>query len=323
MSNSIVFLDVVSPRGHVSINRFYLKSFPNYKTKLIISNELEESYSDICEVEIFNGKFLKKGRVIHSVFTLMVSLRMLFTHALKKNYTFVLLSYDVTNLFIISFFANFIRGKLIVYEHNTTPGDSLLKKTLQKLCFNKVLRICFSDDIKNEYKRIHQKAIVINHPIVREKDKIGVSSYLKKLVKQYDKIVFCPSANADLSRLTHYCNLYPDYLFIVKSKEKISSKNCYANQFFDEYNWIMNIASFVYLPINITGRVSGPLYGAIYHSCKVIVNRNDFGRFCHIHFAGLVQYDDETWSPNNIEFNVCLYNDLIIKKLQKFFLYGV
>jgi hypothetical protein len=318
MNRKVVFLDPVSPRGHVSLNRFYIKSFLNQTEELVVSDELTHFYSDICEVKTIKGRFLRKGRTFHFFYTLMVSLNTLFRHSFKKNHSIVLLSYDITNLFIISHLAKILKIELIVFEHNTLPGSSIFKKTLQKICSNHVLRFCYTPRAKKEYISLNNKAVVIPHPLIKEEAVFSKNKKLDKLINQYEYVVFCPSASADITKLLVHTKAQPQALFIVKSNQNIDFPNCYTSTFFEEYDWIMEVSDFVYLPINFSGRVSGPMYGAILHSCKVVVDRNDFGKEAHKQFEGMIQYSDEPWIKNQVTFNVSLYNDGIVKKIKKY-----
>ena len=124
MSKKIVFLDPVSPRGHVSLNRFYLELFVTQTVILVVSNGLEHFYSDICKVKTFNANFLVKGRFFHFLSTLIISLKTVVSSAFKKNHLVVLLSYDITNLFIISYAAKLLKVELILKKY--IGGLSLL-----------------------------------------------------------------------------------------------------------------------------------------------------------------------------------------------------
>lgn len=307
----IVLIDAVSPRGHVSINKFYLQTLSKRNVELVVSDELEPLYRGVGKINVFKYAFLTKGRIIHSLYSLFIILKVLFSNFFKRKYILILLSYDITNLFIVSHCAKILGVKLVVFEHNTVPDGSKYKRILQRMCTNEMLRICLLPEAKKEYESLNQSSVVINHPIMRERDKVIENEKLSKLIQQFDKVVFSPSGSADLSELKKYCEKYPKYLFIVKSGEKFDVKNCYTSSFFDEYNWIMTISDFVYLPVKFTKRVSGPMYGAIYHSCKIIVNRNSFGEFALSQFSHSVQYCDENWVTEQRGFDVAAYNSNI------------
>lgn len=317
MNTKVVFVDPVSPRGHVSLNRFYLKSFINQTKMLVVANELEHFYSDICKVKTFNSSLLVKGRFFHFFSTLIISLKAVISYAFKNDHLIVLLSYDITNLFIISHVAKLLKVKLIVFEHNTLPGRSVNKKILQKLCSNDTLRLCYTPEAKQEYIALNKTAVVIPHPLIKEMDVVGKNKSLEKLINKYERVVFCPSASADVKKLLAHSKKQPKTLFIVKCKQNIDAPNCYTSVFFDEYAWIMEVSDFVYLPISFSGRVSGPMYGAILHSCKVVVDRNKFGKEAYRQFEGMVQYSDEPWIKNKVTFDVNLHNQKIVNKIKK------
>lgn len=318
MSNDVVFLDPVSPRGHVSINKFFIETLKVREKRLVVSSELSSLYREICNVDTFQEQWLKKGRFLHSYFTFIICLSAIFGEWKKGNSKIIFLSYDITNFFLLSFIGKILKIKLITFEHNTSPGNSKFKKILQKLCLKNVKRICFSKQIQRQYKALNIDTTIIEHPIINESEKINNPVHLESLSRGFEHIVFCPSASADLSELKLFCQKYPRFLFIVKSKKNFNFTNCYASNFFEEYDWIMSKSSFVYLPINIEGRVSGPLFGGIYHSCKIIVNRNEFGQFCHDQFDNLVQYSDVEWVTNKENFNVIEYNQMVINKFNDF-----
>lgn len=317
MSTKVVFVDPVSPRGHVSLNRFYLKSFFKQTEILVVAKELEHFYSDICKVNTFNGSFLVKGRLLHFLSTLTISLKVIFSYAFKKDHLIVLLSYDITNFFIISHIAKLLKVELIVFEHNTLPGRSVNKKILQKLCPNNSLRLCYTIKAKQEYIALNKLAVLIPHPLIREIDVNSKNKNIERLINKYERVVFCPSASADVKKVIAHARTKPKFLFIVKCKQSIDASNCFTSAFFDEYDWIMEVSDFVYLPISFSGRVSGPMYGAILHSCKVVVDRNEFGKEAFNQFEGMVQYSDEPWIENKIPFNVNLYNKTIVNKIKK------
>jgi len=320
MNNEVTFIDPVSPRGHVSINKFYINALKETKNNLIVSSELSDLYNGVCQVNTFSPQRLKKGRLLHSVYTFCISLNAIIAEWRKNNSKIVFLSYDITNFFLLSFVAKILKIELIAFEHNTSPANSKFKQILQKLCLQNVKRICFSRQIQRQYEAINIDATIIEHPIINENEKVNTPVKLESLSSNFEHIVFCPSGSADLSELEKFCKEYPHFLFIVKSKVNLNSTNCYTASFFEDYDWIMSKASFVYLPINIVGRVSGPLFGGIYHSCKVVVNRNEFGFFCHQQFGELVQYSDQYWVTNEEKFDVLKYNNLVASKFNNFIL---
>ena len=92
MNKEVTFIDPVSPRGHVSINKFYIEALKERKKKLIVSSELSALYSGICEVSTFSPQWLKKGRLLHSLYTFLLCLNTIIVEWRKNNSKIIFLS---------------------------------------------------------------------------------------------------------------------------------------------------------------------------------------------------------------------------------------
>jgi hypothetical protein len=317
MSGGVVFSDPVAPRGHVKINQFYLNHLASASDYLYVGSDLLKSYDTFnMTVNCFNEKKLSSSRFLHWFYTLLISISSVY-RAYRNRSTVVFFSYDISNLFLVTYLAGLLGVKIKVFEHNTAPGQSIFKKVLQNICYNKVLlRFCYTKDISKQF----YNGVEIGHPmtslVIPTNNRENIFE-----VTSFEHVVFCPSASASLERIYELASKNLSALFIVKSISKIKYKNVICQKYFDNYELVLNSCDYVYLPVSGLDRISGPLYEAIAVSKKVIVDRNDFGKQALAMFPMYVQFFDEPWVISSDTFDKDTYNKQVINKL-RLILYG-
>jgi len=318
MNGKIIAIDALSPKGHITINDFYLNSMGLNVAMFVIGSSIFSKYNKIENRVEFDDSFLKRGRVIHLLFTLCLVLKYLVIAKVKGIDKVVLFSYDIGNVFILSYVSKILGIKLYLFEHNTIPGEHWAKRWLQRLVLKStVVRFCYTKSALDEFDKLNQSCLFLEHPILENVSFDQLSDTFLDKASQFEYIAFCPSANADVDKIIAFCDLHQNVLFVVKTNLKIKKSNCITKAFFENYNAIMKVSDFIYLPVNLKSRVSGPLFEAMFYGKKIIVELNDFGIFAAGRFNGNVQFSSGEWSVSTRKFDVLSYNNIIKNQLNK------
>jgi hypothetical protein len=313
----IIFCDPVAPTGHLTINKFYIDTLSSLNDTFYVSNTMLKHFNHKVHCISFNADFLKKGRFAHWLYTLFISLKCM-RHAKNAGHIVYFLSYDIGNLFILTFWARLSKVKIVVFEHNTVPGNSKAKQLLQRLCVTKNLfRLCYTGKMANQFIG---NTFLIPHPILINKSlSKDVDLDFLTLKKKYNTVVFCPSASASVDKVIDLASKMLDVLFVFKSEKINPNNNIYTQKYFDNYNFFIENADFIYLPIESDDRVSGPLFEAICANKKVLVDTTDFGITSMELFPDNVQFVEDKWQKASLTFNVEVYNQSIVSQLKRLF----
>lgn len=220
----------------------------------------------------------------------------------------------MTNLFLISYISKLLKIDLYTFEHNTIPEDGFFKSLLQRMCLKNVSRICYTPKAVDVFKKIGQRALYIPHPAIKLN---VIKNNDNELDACYKKMVFCPSGSSDLELIKLKAKEHSDFLFVVKSNEKIKIKNVLVKRYFNNYGFLIENADFVYLPVSFSSRVSGPFFEALAHSKIIIVNDNDFGRFVKSKYPNNVCFVNEHWFGKSNYYNDEDHNNLISNEIKK------
>ncbi len=309
-------IDPLSPRGHVSFNQFYFESLGDAVDCLFISNEIAEHYHVACKRKSFNVNLLRKGRLVHALYSLYLTLKTILYFRVRKVRRVVVLSYDIFIVPALSLFARIIGVQLVVFEHNTIPFGNNLKTKLQRRADPKVIhRICLRDDVAEAYREMGQSADFIPLPILSN----GASDWhqddeISAARTRFDALVFCPSASSSQEAIEALAQEQPNILFVIKTGRGPELPNCISRKYFDCYNWIMDVCDFVYLPASSEWKVSGPFYEALYFGKSVIVDKTSFGRFARRCFPENVLWSTDALENHPKTIDVEHYNEEVRRK---------
>ena len=320
----VSFIEGVSPRGHININRFYITELGDSISTIYVGNSLSYSYKDIDKVEFFDDNNLLRSRLFRAMGFVWNTWKLIYKVKSNKINTVCLLSYDPLLLFLVVYFSRLMGIRLYTFEHNTVPVSGWHKYFLQYICFRWVKRICYTPKAVKMYKNMGQKAIYIPHPIIYKEPEVSdklikdFSCYRKK----YKIIVFCPSASASIDTLLLKAKEHSNILFIIKTKQIIKLNNVIAMPYFEDYATLSNLVDFFYLPVSLSeSRVSGPFFEAIGVGKKIILQKGSFYDYAKQYFENYIYLDKESWEfDKDIKevINIKNYNNKIISKLKDF-----
>jgi hypothetical protein len=285
-------VDPLSPGGHVSLNAFYLESLGASLAGLVMSEEMSQRLAPRAGGKPFDARPLSRGRLIHALYSLYVTLRSVLSFRVRNIRCVVVLSYDLLVLPFLSLVARLVGVQLVVFEHNTIPFESALKIRVQRLGNPKVVhRVCFREDVARAYREIGQDAHWIPHPILSNRTSIrGEDEEINDRRRDFEGIVFCPSASARQDRILELAAAHPEILFVVKSRHAAEAENCIFREYFDCYDWVMENADYVYLPSDLEWKVSGPFFEALRVGKRIIVDPSGFGWFAKQQFPASVSF---------------------------------
>jgi len=324
--NKVSFIEGVSPRGHININRFYITEMASKVSTVYIGHSLANFYEDISKVEFFCDNNLFGSRLFRAIGFVNNTIKSIYKAKKNNTKTVCLLSYDPLLFFLVVYFSKFMGIKLYAFEHNTVPVKGLHKYFFQYICFDWINRICYTPKAVEIYKQMGQKAIYSPHPIINYENNLYKSDQLSQQIfhykKKYKFIVFCPSSSMSIDRLLLKAQEHSSFLFIVKTKKTINLDNVITMPFFDNYNELLCASDFLYLSISLNARVSGPFFEAVGAGKKIILQKGAFYDYAVEHFKDYVLDDESGWEFGIIprkKINLEKYNNEIKSKLKDFF----
>ncbi|MGY0215747.1 hypothetical protein ACWJJH_00010 [Endozoicomonadaceae bacterium StTr2] len=319
MSNKIKIglIDAIAPKGHHTINKFYLDVLYDLVEVSYFGENFQPKKNQERKVQHFKDSLLYKGRLLHFLTSFLFTAKYLIELKRRECFTAILLSYDVLNLFLIGIVAKILKIRLITFEHNTVPTKKVsIKYIFQYICSKSIQRICYTKEAQKTYILMGKKAHHIEHPVLSQKDKKHHNEDLE-FSEKFKGIIFCPSASSDLRNIINLAERNKNYLFLVKTQEKTNLANIKCKFFFENYNQLISVSDFIYLPINFENRVSGPFYEALEKSKTIIVDKNKFGLQMKKKYNDFVIYSDEKLLKKTIKFNAQNHNSSINNKLRE------
>ncbi|NAR73001.1 hypothetical protein [Acinetobacter haemolyticus] len=322
MGNKIAFFETISPRGHVSLNRFLLTSCMSTK-KMIVGCSLKDYYSDM-DCIYFNDRFLKKNRINHFLISLYYIFKFFIYFKINNYNKVVILSYDKYNIFFINILSVVLNIKVYAFEHNTFPrGENIISDKLFFLS-KRIYRLCFLPHMAELCKENNLPSSLLEHPIIVNQgdNEIHDIIKLKSILSKYDRVIFCPSGSSDLKKIEDKIKKYKNYLFVIKSERLAFYDNTLYVKFFNNLGKWMELSDFVYIPVDFDYRVSGFFYESLGYNKKVILSDSLFSKYVSTVFFNYCYSEDGDWSEFsssiNGPLNVKLYNDSIVLKFNSF-----
>lgn len=273
---TLVF-DMMSPRGHVRLNTFYLSNACGGDCRFYISEDLAVEYKGF---DVFS---LGKKPCGSSVLERMaLAFRVLRIARQQKARDVVFLSYDLATFPLVSNVLHRMGVKVACFEHNTAPS-SVLRGMFQRLGATSVRRFVYTPYLKELYQSKGIEAEYVPHPCLpcaTQPD--GVHEW-KSIVsghsRGFTKTGFCPSSSVTVTQMEEIAGLYPDVLFVMKSNKASRLPNLLTAPYFKYYGNAMEQCNFVTVPCSSDHRVSGPVFEALAMGKPVMVLENLFGKY--------------------------------------------
>lgn len=293
----MVFVEMMSPHGHIRLNNFYLENIFSSGDVLMVDRELSVNYSR------FNCLLIPKFKngIFNRLRLGITVLRELPKIGEKK---ICFLSYDLLVMPIIAFLLRMLGWRVAVFEHNTAPS-SALKKIFQVLVGKSVLHIAYASYISSKFLDLRLNAITVPHPLLsarmEESADAEFLNFVMEKTRSYTSMVLVPSGSTDIQRIEELARLHKDKLFVVKRKNEALGQNILTRSHFSAYIDLMKMADFVCIPFLPMDKVSGPFFEAIALGKTVILNRGVFGEYAKENFPKSVLFEDEFWAAPDFD----------------------
>ena len=307
--------DMMSPKGHIRLNRFYLSQVLNGDFQLFVSRDLVEEYKDfeVCSL----GERLRGAEISNR---LSLAYRVLRIVLLKMPTNVVFLSYDLATFPLVSNVLQKLSVDVVCFEHNTAPS-SKLRGWFHSFSAKNVRRLVYTPYLQDRYLSLGLKAEYVPHPCLPcEVQTAGSQEWASIAAKGshgYTRIALCPSGSVTVAQMEEVACLYPDVLFVMKSKESSRLLNLLSLPYFKDYGIAMNQCDFAVIPFSSEHRVSGPVFEAIAAGKQVMVLNNLFGKYVKSLFQGKIFFCGEALPDTDVEADFCLseYNRTIVQML--------
>ena len=319
MLKSVGVIELVSPKGHVTINNYFLSCIITHINTIYVGHSVASGYKDFEETKVFSDSLFLKGRIIHSIMACLYGLMLVSKLKIQNTKTVVFLSYDISCFFLISWYCKLLSLRVITFEHNTVPRSDRKGYLFHRLVSSSVVRLCFSKTSINEYKKLSKAAIFVEHPIL-ENIFIEDDNEYQEIISyssNYESTVFCPSASSNFDEIIDFAKKNPNFLVISKGKlevKGVENLRCFPR--FNCYKLLMKKSDFIFIPVDFYGRVSGPMYESLRYSKSVILLNNHYGRECKEAFGEHIILIDEPFIKSEKAFNYTSHNNGIEKVLR-------
>lgn len=317
----MIFVEMMSPRGHVRLNQFYLSKLWEEGDVLLTGASLVGFFDGFSPVTLEDKPY--GSPMLNRLGMLVQILRKLPYKTVNRDICF--LSYDLFWFPVISIYLRMCGFKIHVFEHNTTP-TTRLKRYFQRLSGKTIQHLTYTPFVENFFRTLNLTAKTIPHPILRsvpimKNDGPEIRAVLGKK-KNFNRIIFCPSASVNWEQLEPMVKRYPLYLFVVKSPGKYKLANVITFPYFEAYFEILTLCDYVYIPFNRDDKVSGPFFEAMGFGKTVIMKPNVFGMYAQSKFPSHVVFEDDDWETiesSTDPIDILGYNDLIVQNLRMVF----
>jgi glycosyltransferase involved in cell wall biosynthesis len=112
--------------------------------------------------------------------------------------------------------------------------------------------------------------------------------------------------------------LYPDVLFVMKSKETSRLPNLLSVPYFEYYGNALEQCDFAVIPFSSDYKVSGPVFEALAMGKPVLVLKNKFGRYVKSLFSRPIFFAGEQIPTDTTAVNFTQFNHEIIRLCGKY-----
>jgi hypothetical protein len=306
-----LIFDMMSPRGHVRLNKFYLANAFSTAAYFFVSEDLSEEYRG------FKAYPLGAKPCGSSPYErLALSFRVLRIIRKKQARDVVFLSYDLATFPLISNFLEKMAVNVTCFEHNTAP-NSQLRALFHRLSAKSVRRFVYTPYLEEFYHSLGIRAEYVPHPCLPcEVDPGGShewTSIVSKSFRRYRKTAFCPSGSVTIAQMKGIARLYPDVLFVMKANQVSCLPNLLTAPYFEYFGNAMEQCDFVVIPFGSDYKVSGPAFEAIAMGKPVLALNNLFGRYMKFHFPHHIFFAGESIPAVIPKIDIDKYNHDILR----------
>ena len=287
-----IFIDMMSVRGHVTLNTFYLVNLCD-RPVLYVAADIGDVLPDV-QIRPLGLRPCGPGLASR----VMTAFRVLLILLAERPQQAVFLSYDLALFALISRVAAILGMRLVCFEHNTAPRTRA-KRLLHRLMARNVTRLVYAPHIQDIYTRAGISTIHVPHPCIRPVTTDAKSGEWASLVEgcadRFQRIAFSPSASVSLDSIEALAEQDPDTLFVCKSGESSDLPNVLCHPYFKDYVGALAKCDLVCLPFALDHKVSGPAFEAIAMGKPVMLLPNAFGCYVKQVFPAQVLFPGDTW----------------------------
>jgi hypothetical protein len=282
----ILFVDLLSPKGHMKINKKFIKYLCHSSEDTVIDLVFRKDYVDydmhksIRDIIYLPEKYYRYNNKLEYRYKNYKLLGWIDKNVLVNNYDVIFISSYETISTAIFFKWKKINSNIFLLNHNNIQelDQSFIKKVFYRKINLNITHLVFDEKIKVYLQReidILNKIEIINHPLVYDRDLD---------IRNPDKIefIFGPSnSNNDneISKIVGYINesdnnfdifLKSQYMYYLEPNITVSNK--WLKE--DEYKLLFNKADCILLLFgdDFIHRVSGVFFEAVALNKYIITN---------------------------------------------------
>tara|TARA_Y100000588_G_scaffold65221_1_gene65100 strand:+ start:15534 stop:16523 length:990 start_codon:yes stop_codon:yes gene_type:complete len=291
---SSLYVDFISPRGHKTINSFYVDGLKKEDYLLCKKNYLKKDCHNGNKL-IFSTFSQKETQgVFHIVEQLLLTMFCFVRYfsVFRRVDNIVFLSYNpVWNSVLIVFLRKFLRKEVYVIEHNSIPTHRVgfkgrIKTEIFSFVSGFVTHLVYEDYIGYYLKdKFNSSFITVHHPIIS-----SCSANFDS-----DSFIFSPSAStsSDINNwLMNYCLRF-DMPCLIKSETESTVGHIECRSRFENYDEIMNMSGAVVIGADFENRVSGVFYEALNSPKFIFLYSSKFSRYVCDKYPNVHVFSDD------------------------------
>lgn len=280
-------VDLLSPKGHRAINRFFLNAIPgNVECGTLYA---KQSYLDLCPRTF---QFLRvpqltrkdaQGLLSHiEVLWASIFLLSVIPKVDRPRKRVLFLSYNCANHIPIFIFLRILGYRIYVFEHNSIPRvESSIKSRFKEFLFERASRmvthIVFEDYIKLYLEsRFLASVIVVRHPCLGDRD----PNFSLDPVNPAP-FIFSPSASTTenwLVPIVQFARSENKTMYLKNTGFQPSAPGVVRSSFFSNYYNILSQSDVIVLGCDFQYRVSGVFYESLRFNKKIVMSDSVFSR---------------------------------------------
>lgn len=315
IGQDMLFIDMMSPDGHIRLNRFYMSQLAGPKARIYVSDDIAKLY-DGFDTRSLGPKPCGSGITER----LALALRVIGIVRREAPKRLVLLSYDLATFPFVSRALRLLGVPVFCFEHNTAP-NTRPRRWMHKLTAASVTRFVYTPYLQELYQGLGLRAIYVPHPCLsweiaqsngQEWHRIRASTK-----GCFGRVGFCPSDSVPLAQMEAIARAEPDTLFVCKTTQSSDLPNVVTHRYFDDYGGALAQCDFVAVPFELDYKVSGPVFEAIAMGKPVMLLPNAFGQYMKQIFHGKVLFPGEQSSADKSESLPIGYNMRIVASISE------
>lgn len=315
VGQEMLFIDMMSPDGHIRLNTFYLSQLAGPEARIYVSDDLAGFYDDFNTYSL-GPKPCGPGRTERMALALRV-VEIVRREAPKR---LVLLSYDLATFPFVSHALGVLGVQVFCFEHNTAPNTKM-RLWLHNLSSKKVTHFVYTPYLQELYQGVGLHAIYVPHPCLswditqsdgREWRRIRASTN-----GCFSRTGFCPSDSVPLAQVEEIAMAESATLFVCKTTRSSDLPNVVTHRYFCDYGGALGQCDFAVIPFASEHKVSGPVFEAIAAGKHVMVLDNVFGRYVKSLFGGRIFFHGDPLPISDGEGDVGIteYNLAIVQMI--------